>query len=269
MSLAGRVTAKKIERSTSRILIFDVERIEGHAHIRFWDRGQFKNNWFPSEFITAPPRIICWGARWYGTKKILTGAEWREGGHERMIRGLWQLVERADVVVTHNGDKADIPWLRESLPQYGIPFPKPPKSVDTFKVMRTGFSAWHSKSLVETAKFLGVPLDKQGKWSRDLADRAVAGDREAQQELLEYQRGDVVLSGAVYDALRGYIPNHPHITTDGEERVCNQCGSLDLKPNGERLATKLYYAAYRCNNCGGNVSAGHVKRAALSQGFAR
>ncbi|GAB3863432.1 hypothetical protein GCM10028801_31040 [Nocardioides maradonensis] len=267
MALSERTQSPKIERRTSSILIFDVERVEGRAEVRFWDRGQFKGSWFPSDAVLSPPRIICWGARWYGSDKILTGAEWRKGGHERMIRQLWELVERADVVVGHNVDRADLPWLRESLPQYGIPLPRPAKSVDTYKVMRQQFPAWHSKSLTEAAKFLNVPLGKEGKWSRDLADAAVAGDRDAQRELLTYQKGDIVLSGAVYDGMRGYIPNHPFITTDGDERVCNQCGSLDLAHNGEVRAVVMDYAAYRCNNCGGNLRAGYVKRAALSRGI--
>lgn len=261
------LSSVKIQRATARILIFDVERIEGHASVRFWDRGQFKNGWFPSDCVITPPRIICYGARWYGEDEIMLRGEWERGGHRKLITDLWQLIEAADITVTHNGDRADLPWFRESLPQYGLKFPKPPKSVDTYKVMRQAFPSYHSKSMVETAKFLGVPLGKVGHWSRALADAAAAKDPDAIAELMEYQAGDVILQGAVYDALRGYIPNHPHITTDGDTKVCNQCGSLDLKPNGDALAVVQLRAAYRCRNCGANVSAGHIKRVAASRGL--
>lgn len=267
MTLADRINAVEIQRKTRSILIFDVERTKGSFTGRFWSRGDFKNGWFPAEYVTQPPRIICWGARWYGSDEVLLHAEWQRGGHKRMIYGLWELIEAADIIVTHNGDNADVPWLMESLPQYGLNFPKPPKSVDTLKVMRSSFKSYHSKSLTETAKFLGIPLDKVGHWSLDLADRACAGDKEAQVELLAYQHGDVILQGAVYDGLRGYMPNHPHVVTDGDQKACNQCGSVDLAENGDVQKVVQLRAAWRCRNCGGNLEAGYLKRVATTKGL--
>lgn len=269
MTLAEQVkahTTQIAEGVRNRILILDVERTMAYVEGRSWGRDDFKNRWLPSDFIKQPARIICFGARWYGEDDITFRAEWHRGGHQKMIKDLHRLLGQADFVTTHNGDRADLPWFRESLPQYGLKYPKPFKSIDTYKVMRREFPAYHSKSLVEAAKFLGIPYTKQGRWSLEVADAACAGDRAMREQLETYQLGDVVLQGAVYDGLRGYMPNHPHFDGNDSELQCNQCASVDLRRDGEVLKVVQTKAAYQCRNCGGWTDAGIVRRIARNRG---
>ncbi len=92
MSLAERAAATPIaEGVRNRILILDVERTMAYIEGRAWGRDDFKNRWLPSHFITKPPRIICFGARWYGDDDIMFHAEWHRGGHKAMIHRLHRL----------------------------------------------------------------------------------------------------------------------------------------------------------------------------------
>jgi predicted RNA-binding Zn-ribbon protein involved in translation (DUF1610 family) len=95
------------------------------------------------------------------------------------------------------------------------------------------------------------------------------GDPKARRDMERYNKGDARITEAAVDAMRVWIPNHPHISSDlAADRTCNRCGSKRLTPCGEYLAKVLTYAQYRCDNCGGISKAGMVRRVARTQGVA-
>src|SRR5699024_5085271 len=63
-----------------------------------------------------------------------------QGRQEQFLRKVHRLMEKADIIVGHNVDRADVPWLKGDLHiEAGLP-PLPPfKTVDTLKVMRREF----------------------------------------------------------------------------------------------------------------------------------
>ena len=79
--------------------------------------------------------------------------------------------------------------------------------------------------------------------------------------------GDIELTEWLYDRLRGWMPSHPHIGTSGDEKVCNQCGSSELKRQKSTYrAVVIDYTLLRCSDCGANVRGGWHSRAATTRG---
>lgn len=245
--------------ATNRILILDVERLPGITEQRWWDRGDLKNRYIHHETVTREPRttIVC--AKWYHEPDVMRFAEWDKGGRGKFLKQVHALMKEADVVVGHNVDNADVPWLVGDfyMPRIGHPHkpkldPLPPfKTVDTLKPLRQKFKTGAPfKGLDAVCQILGLP-SKTDEYDRDRMERAVAGSEEDRQRLVDYCAGDVVATQWLYDWLRPHLNNHPHVFADGQDKLtsCNRCGH-DTKPIAKRyVANVLTYSMRRCVSC--------------------
>ena len=258
MSLAEhRPNGTPIVERQSRILILDVERLPGTAYA--WSP---RTKYIPPRQFIEWPRLLCFAARWYGHKTPIFESEWRD--RDQMIRRSWELYDEADMVVTYYGSRADNPWLRSEWIEAGFTPPKPHRDVDLYRVV--GQFGFESKSLDSVTRRLGRD-GKETHYSITDAVAASEGDRKAQARLRSYNIGDVELTEWLYDRLRGWISNHPHVGDFGDQIRCNQCGSdeLELQPTRYK-AVVIDYALYRCQSCGGNVRGGWHSRIAATRG---
>lgn len=231
-----------------KIAILDIERVRGEAAIKFWSLGDYKNRRIHADDVTAWPRTICLAWKWYGEKKIEFAAEWEESGD--MLDRAWGVYDEADIVVGHNLGNFDTKHLKSGWRDAGFPPPSPFKVVDTLDIARREFGD-ESKTLDALCHRLGLE-GKVGRYNSEQAEAAIAGNKTAQRELRKYNKADVVATEQFYDALRGWMPGHPH-TIAGTAPRCPQCGSTDLIDAGTTQAILLTYPLYRCAGCGGNV----------------
>lgn len=247
---------KPVVAGQARILTIDIERLPGLAPV--WDQ---KTRYIPASQWVRYPRMVCFAAEWYGATTPLFHASWHKTD---MVKAAWDLYDRADVVVTFNGVRFDNTHLRTEWLLAGLPPPSPWKDVDLFQVAARTFG-FDSKSLAHLCERLDLP-GKTGHYDSKVAEAAAAGDKTAQTELRSYNLGDIAANWAVYDRLRPWIHNHPHINVT-DKPTCNKCGSTDLNRIGDYRAIVLDYAAYRCADCGGLIRAGHTRRAATTRGI--
>ena len=253
--------AKIAEGARNRILILDVERLPGITQQSWWDRGDLKNRYVHHETVIREPRttIVC--AKWYDQPDVMRFAEWDKGGRGAFLRKVHALIAEADIVVGHNVDGADVPWLMGDffLPRIGhkhrpqLP-PLPPfKTVDTLKVLRQQFkSGAPFKGLDAFCQIVGIPA-KTDKYDRDAMERAVAGSVEDRVRLTDYCAGDVIAGQWIYDWERPHIKNHPALFVDGQDklRTCNRCGHDTTDVAKRYVANVLTYSMRRCTNCRG------------------
>lgn len=255
MGLAGDLKSIA-EGVRNRILILDVERLDGISLQHYWDRGDLKQRYIHYETVVRQPRTTIFCAKWYDKPDVIQLTEWDKGGRRRFLSRVHDMMRQADILVGHNIDNADLPWLRGDLHiEAGLP-PLPPfKTVDTLKVLRREFKTGAPfKSLDAFCQIVGLP-SKTDHYDRHAMERAVTEKSVADRErLVSYCAGDVLATQGLYDYLRPHITNHPALFVDGKDKltVCNRCGH-DTEPIPRRyIANVMSYTMHRCVSCGGH-----------------
>ena len=228
----------------SNILIFDIETVPAEGW--FWHP---KINYLPWKNITAPGEMLSWAAGWYHEPGKTHYADRITSDYDDMLEQLWTLLDKASYVVGWNSDGFDLKKVRGYFARAGLPPFRPAKSIDLVKTARTfGFE---SASLGYTAKMFGV-TEKIDNGAVASWHAVMAGDEGARERLEVYNRGDVETTIELFDAMRPWIVNHPHLgfAADDAER-CPRCGSDDLTYVGVHQAVVIRYKMSRCGNCGG------------------
>lgn len=236
-----------------KILIFDTETAPMRAYVwRRWKEtislDQTISEWF----------MLAWSAKWLYDGQVmgdrLTGEEALREDDSRIMRSLRNLIDEADIVIAHNGEKADVPWMNTRFILNGLNPPKPYVLIDTLKVVKKQFG-FSSNKLDALAGYFG--FEHKMDTNFDLWKRCSEGDDEALEYMGEYNKKDTAILEEVYLRLRPWIKGHPNIGNylEGSEPVCSQCGSDDL----EEIEGQFYYTSvskyklYRCQKCGAVV----------------
>ena len=247
-----------------KALTIDIERLPGQVSVQHrgftidgpvWDLNALKHiigRRIHADDVIEWPRTICAAARWYGEEDVMFAAEWEVGGYDAFMREVWSWVDEADILIGHNMAAFDSKHLMSGWAEMGLPAPSPFKVIDTLKIAR-GSLNMESNTLDSLAKRLGVE-SKSDKYDVRVAQAAVNGDKEAQARIEGYNRGDIVASEALFDRLRPYARNIPHLGmwTD-DEMACPSCGHAMTATGKTVHANVQRYEHLRCDNCGAHA----------------
>ena len=229
-------------------LLLDIESAPMVSYL--WDlRADYVN----PDMVIQQSYLLTWAAKWVGDDRVvgerLTGKEAVDRDDRRIVGKLADLVRQADVTVAHNGDRFDLPKLNARIAVHGLDPIGTVKSIDTLKQARSSFK-FASNRLDELAKVLG--LEVKNHTTFDLWRRCMAGDVPALKEMDAYCRQDVVVLEAVFERLRPHVKGLPRMVDAGRygQRVCTNCGSSDLAPDGVHRTPANTFARFRCQECG-------------------
>ena len=104
---------------------------------------------------------MSWSAKWLYDDKILsdvlTPKEAKERNDKRIIKSVWKLLNEADIVIAHNGDKFDLKKLKARFLSNGFVPPMPYKTVDTLKDIVTEVTSVFNQ-LQSLIGNMGVPF---------------------------------------------------------------------------------------------------------------
>ena len=240
-----------------RILILDIETSPMVTFV--W--GLYKQRLNPNQ-IVKDWSIISWSAKWLFEDKVMgevvTGEEANAREDWRIISEAWHLLDEADILIGQNVQSFDRRKLNARFILAGHPPPSSYQVIDTLKVSQKHF-AFASHKL----DYLGQLLlnKKKIKTDYDLWKRCVNEEmfttgedqEDALQEMLTYNKGDVLLTEEVYLELRPWITSHPNLGlyVSGTGEVCANCGSkVELSDNRKYYTPAGRFKSYRCGDCG-------------------
>lgn len=246
-----------VGKTIPRILIFDIETAPIKAYIwKLWKTDvhleQIINDWF----------CIAWSAKWLYSKQtmgdVLTPEEIKAEDDKRIMTSLWKLINEADIVVSHNGNKFDIPRINSRFIINGLSPTKPYFSVDTCQIARRQFG-FSSNKLDALATHFNIPHKLETSF--ELWKQCLEGNPKALQYMLKYNKKDVEILEEVYIILRPWIKNHPNMgNLESKACACANCGSenITIIPNKYYYTSVGKYPLFRCNECNA-ISRGRKK----------
>lgn len=229
-----------MKKLDAKILVIDMETKPALAYV--W--GLFDQNIGLSQLV-APSAPICFAAKFVGEKEMHFHSDW-DDGHDVMIQKAHDLISLADAVVTYNGDSFDLKKFRGEFILAGLTPPPPITSIDLLKsVKKLGLQ---SGKLAYVGPLLGIG-GKVKTEGFDLWAKVMDGDLGAQKRMKKYCIGDVTLTEALYNVMRPYVVNHPHLK-DTPGTACGACGSSKLQSRGWRRTKSFKIQRLHCQSCG-------------------
>lgn len=225
------------------ILFLDLETSPNLAYV--W--GLWNQNIAISQ-IEASTEVICFGARWQGSDKVIFKSQ-HHHGKEAMLAELHKLMNKADVLVGWNSAAFDSKHIKREFIENGLLPPTPWIELDLMRIVKKHFK-FPSNKLDYVAQKLGVGAKVQHTGFQLWLD-CMAGNNKAWAMMREYQEQDVNLLLDLYDKLLPWIDNHPHIgVSEGNPDGCRNCGSTELIKAGMKLTQTGKYQRMQCKICG-------------------
>lgn len=240
--------------SQPRILLFDIETTPFVAYS--WG-PKFNVNLI--EYI-EPWHLLCYAWKWYGEDEVHVlgqddfARDYRRNRRDdkRLSKALWDLFDKADIVIAHNGDKFDIKKTNARFAIHGLGRPTPFRTIDTKKIASRQFS-FGSNSLNDLGGFFDLG-HKTPHTGFDMWKGCMAGDEESWELMKTYNKQDVLLLEKVYEKflLEGWITNHPNLAVISQDDVCPTCGAdrSEIVRWGYRTSNRRRYQRWRCKACG-------------------
>jgi hypothetical protein len=227
-----------------KILFFDLETRPNLVYV--W--GLFNQNISISQ-IVEPASVLCFGARWFGTKKVIFKSVHHDG-RKAMLEELHRLMDEADYLCGWNSKGFDHKHINREFFENGLLPPSPTEDLDLLLLTRKHFRFTSNKlDYVSQALGLGSKVKHTGF---QLWIDCMAGDVKAWALMKKYQIQDVDLLIKIYERLLPWMDNkHPNrAVLEGNPDACIVCGSKNLSPRGRSYTTVGSYPRFRCDDCG-------------------
>lgn len=231
------------ETKNIRILTIDIE----WRPMTVYSWGLFNQNHGINQ-IADDGGLLCFAAKWFGSKEILYWSEL--DGHRTMVDAAHALLAEADMVITYNGDRYDIPKLNGEFMLAGMAPPRPFRSLDLIKTNKARFSL-PSRKLDFLVQRSGVG-SKVSHNGFELWIGCMNNDPDAWKLMEKYCKGDVIVTEKAYLRLLPWVTNAPHLAMfTGEAHSCPYCGSKKIERSGTTHSYVQSYQLYECKACGG------------------
>lgn len=254
-------TIDTTQLEASNVVVFDIETRPARVEVDLYDL-KLRSPYIHHANVVQPGGMIAWAAHWLHEPGRVHYADLHD---ETMHQRLWDIIDRASYAVTYNGDRFDLRKIRGYFARQGMPPPRPPKSIDLIKTVRT--FALESNSLDYACRVFGTEHQKltdigAGGWRQ-----VVEGDPTARKLMRRYATHDVRALADLYLSLLPWIHNSPHMgfSAHDTELRCPRCGSADYEDAGVWQAVVVRYRQKRCGNCRGVFRTTYHSRAGMTR----
>lgn len=235
-----------------KVLLFDIETAPILGYVwGLWENNlslnQIKSDWY----------VLAWAAKWLGepANQIMYMDQRKAKNIEddtKILKGIWDLLDEASVVITQNGKQFDEKKLNARFILNGFKPPSSFKHIDTRQIAKRKFGFTSNKLEYMTHK-----LNKKYKKQRhlefsgfELWTECLAGNLKAWKEMEKYNKYDVLSLEELYIKLQPWDNSfNPNLYEDEISLMCG-CGSQDFVKNGYKYTSIGKYQRYCCKSCG-------------------
>lgn len=212
-----------------------------------WEQNvvDFKSDWY----------VLSFAYKWADDKKVsavglddFQGYRKNSENDKQLMKALWKLMDEADVIVAHNGDRFDLPKINSRFLIHGMKPPQPYKTVDTLKIARSAFK-FDSNKLDDLGRYLGIGR-KLPHTGFHLWKGCMDGDSKSWSLMKRYNAHDVALLEELYYRLRPWAKTHPAMN-HAEKGACPKCASRQVQRRGFSYTATRRKQRYQCMGCHG------------------
>ncbi len=188
-------TGVKKDGTPPKILFYDIET--SYNIVKAWRTGYQVTLLHNS--VIEERKIICISYKWEGDDNVYN-LQWDTNQCDKsMLQEFVSVLNEADLIVAHNGDKFDIKWIRTRALAHGIPMLLNYPQFDTLKVAKKKFY-FNSNKLDYISEYLGFE-NKLPTGMKLWDDIILRKDADAMDKMIDYCNQDVVLLEKVYNKL--------------------------------------------------------------------
>lgn len=238
-----------------RILSFDLEisPTKGYT-FQMWNtnigKNQIVNEWF----------IMSFAAKWHGEDHIYYEDVSKQKDYENdlpLLKKLWKLIDKADIVIVHNGDRFDIKKMNTRFILNGLPPPSPYLTIDTLKTSKKYFGfSFNSLDYLSSVLQLKNQKSSHSQFvGFELWKECLNGNKKAWKEMKKYNIQDVLTLESLFEKFMVWDTKVNFLSYQASKGVmiCS-CGSKNIKMNGRRYTNSGYNQKYVCMSCGKNYT---------------
>jgi hypothetical protein len=237
--------------TSMKFLTIDIET----APMEVYAWGTWDQN-ISLDMIIKDWTILSFSAKWLHDDKVIymdTSKEKDVRNDQKLVKALWVLLEQADVILSQNGVRFDIPKINSRFKAYNLAPPSSFRHIDALKINRKNFGDTSNKLEYQTHKFCRKFKKSGHKKFPGFAlwKACLAGNKDAWEEMKDYNQIDVLALEELYtDVLRRWDKSLQfNVYTDTDEYRCS-CGSTDFRKNGFIYTNRAKFQRYTCNSCG-------------------
>lgn len=235
--------------SGPKILIYDIETapLVGFA----W--GLWENNIALNQLL-EDWSVLCWAAKWYGEDHtyyddVRDNEDIRDDSD--VVASIHEMIDEADIVVTHNGKRFDEKKLNARFFKWGLPPLGKKRHIDTKQLASSKFGFTSNKLEYLTSNFTEAKKSQHAKFPGfTLWRECLAGNPEAWDEMVDYNIQDVL---SLEDLFEKMLPWENSINLGiYEDERSTMCGhsTLSLQKRGFQYTNTGKFQRYQCSECG-------------------
>lgn len=237
----------------AKILLLDIEIAPIIAHVwQLYDvnvgLNQIQHDWF----------ILSWSAKWLDSKKVFyrdLRGKVKNRKDKPILTELWNLLDKADLVIHQNGKKFDIPKINARFLINRIKGGKPPspfRQIDLRDINKKNFGFTSNKleyvtnalnkkyKKLKHNKFAGHEL-----WVECLKDNITAW-----REMKKYNTYDILSLEESYKIVRNWDNSiNFSVFSNNLASTCS-CGSSRYRKRGFRFTNTGKFQSFECLECG-------------------
>lgn len=232
-----------------KILIIDIETSPIEAYVwGLWDNNVALNQ------ITKDWKIISWAAKWLD-EKFTFQDDTKNRTEKDILKGLWRLLDAADIVVGQNSKQFDVKKINARFIQHGMKPPSSFQQIDT-KLLAKKHFGFTSNSLEYMSDKLCTKYKKlkHKKFpGMELWTECLKGNNKAWKAMAQYNIFDVLATEELYKKLAPWGVGINFNVYYGDKDATCTCGSTKFGKNGYAYTATGKFQRFYCKKCGAEL----------------